>query len=137
MIVYGDELLCQWASLQLFGHSDGFDHKARAIGVTKDDKIICVVVYTDYHDHMIEMHIASIDSRWATRYNLKVFFSYPFSELRLDRVQAILAASNERAISMAERLGFTQEGYHPKAFIGGVDAVSFGMLKPDCKWLGA
>ena len=134
MIVYGDGL-CKWASLQLFGHPEGFDEKAVAIGVERNGKVIASVVYTDYHDHMIEMHIASVDKRWATRHNLKVFFSYPFHQLKLDRVQAILAASNEGAISMAKRLGFTQEGYHPKAFIGGVDAVSFGMLKQDCKWL--
>lgn len=133
MIVYGD--LRIWASQQLFGCDDGFDEKARTIGVEKDGKLIAVVVYTDYHPHMIEMHIASIDSSWASRYTLKTFFSYPFSQLKLNRVQAILAASNERAISMIERLGFTYEGYHPKAYRGGVDAVSYGLLKSNCKWV--
>lgn len=135
MIVYNDEVLCQWASLLLLGRSDIFDHKARAIGVEKDGKLIAAVIYTNYRDHMIEMHIASVDKRWATRHNLKVFFSYPFSQLKLDRVQAITAASNEGAISMLGRLGFSREGYHPKAYDGGVDAISFGLLKPDCKWI--
>lgn len=135
MIVYGDEVLCQWASLLLLGRPDIFDHKARAIGVEKDGKLIAAVIYTNYRDHMIEMHIASVDKRWATRHNLKVFFSYPFSQLKLDRVQAITAASNEGAISMLGRLGFSREGYHPKAYDGGVDAISFGLLKPDCRWI--
>lgn len=130
----GKEIV-KWASLNLFGVSDAWDEKAVAIGVEKNRKLIAAVVYTDYHAHMIEMHIVSVDSSWATRHTLKVFFSYPFSQLKLNRVQAILAASNERAISMAERLGFTKEGHHPCAFMGGVDAVSYGMLKQNCKWL--
>jgi len=135
VIVYGNERLREWASFQLFGHADGFDEKAKAIGVEKNGSIIASVVYTDYHPHMIEMHIASIDKTWATRHTLRTFFSYPFIQLKLERVQAILAASNEGAISMAKRLGFTFEGNHPKAFRGGVDAVSYGMLKSDCRWL--
>ena len=136
MLVYDRQKeLLEWASLQLFGEPDGWDDKAVAIGVELEGKIIAVVVYTNYHPQMIEMHIASVDSRWASRYNLRRFFLYPFSQLGLGRVQAILAASNERAISMAKRLGFTYEGYHPQAFIGGVDAVSYGMLKHQCKWL--
>lgn len=133
MIVYGD--FRAWASNQLFGHPDCFDEKAKTIGVTRNEQLIAVIVYTDYYPHMLEMHIVSIDKRWATRHNLRTLFSYPFIQLGLERVQAILAASNEGAISMAERLGFKREGYHSKAYTGGVDAVSYGMLKHQCKWV--
>lgn len=135
-LVYGrDTELCDWTSLQLFGQPGKWDDKAKAIGVESNGKLIACVVYSDYHVHSIEMTIASLDKRWCTRHTLQAFFAYPFAQLKLGRVQAITAASNEGAISMLKRLGFTQEGFHRKACAGGVDAISFGMLAEECGWL--
>jgi len=34
-----------------------------------------------------------------------------------------------------KRLGFQLEGIHRQAWPMGGDALSFGMLKPECKWI--
>lgn len=129
-------MIKDWASQKLFGHPKGYDEKAVAIGAYLDNDLIAAVVYTDYHkDRSIEMSIVSIDSRWATRHNLKRFFAYPFIQLKLKRVQAVVSVHNEGAISMLERLGFKREGTHRCAYWDGKDAHSYGMLKHECRYI--
>ena len=136
-LVYGaDKEICAWASEIIFGHSEAFDEKSIAIGVIKDGALIAAVVYNNYHKNIsIEMSIASVDKRWATRHNLKAFFTYPFTQLNLGRVQTLCSSSDKGVIMFNKRLGFVPEGYHRKAWPLGGDAVSWAMLKDECRWL--
>lgn len=137
MLLYGaDKDLCQWASNIIFGVPDAWDDNARAIGVVHKGNLIAAVVYTQYQkNHLIEMSVASIDKRWATRHNLRAFFSYPFIDLMVKRVQTLCSANRRDIIMFNERLGFKQEGLHRAAWHDFTDAVSFGMLKQECRWL--
>ena len=135
MIICGDSVK-EWTSWKIFNEYDGFDAGCKAIGVTLDNELICGVVYSDYKPNIsMEMSIASIDKRWCTRHNLNIFFSYPFSQLQLKRVQSFCSVHNEGAISMLERLGFTREGRHRIAYHNGDDAYSYALFKDTCKWI--
>lgn len=143
MILFGeDELVAEWVSLRLFGIHNQFN-PCRALGVMRNNKIIAGVVYNNYQTDnkgnplLIEMTIASIDKRWATRYNLGVLFGYPFAQLGLERVQALCSANNEGVQMFLEKVGFTREGLHRKAYTDGGDCVSYGMLRHECKWVRA
>lgn len=136
MLVYDrQQELIEWASQGIFGTLDAWDEKAVAIGVEHEGKIIAAVVYTDYHPHCIDMHIYTVDKRWCNRHTLKAFFAYPFIQLGLERVQSVIRTDNEGAITLLKKLGYTREGTHPKAYFGGVDAYSYGLLKHQCKWI--
>lgn len=137
MILYGaDQDVCEWVSGQLFGESDRYGDNCRAIGVVENNNLIAGVVYSGYcPNHSIEMSIASVDKRWCNRHNLRAFFNYPFIELNLERVWTQCSAQNEGVIMFNKRLGFSQEGFHPKGWPMGGDSLSFGMLREDCKWL--
>lgn len=137
MLLYGcDKEILEWVSLQLFEEKDGFSTQDKAIGVVLDNKLIAGVVYNRYVPNItIEMSIASIDKRWATRHNLRAFFSYPFIELCLKRIQTLCSATDEGIIMFNKKLGFTQEGLHRQAWPMGGDAISWGMLKSECKWI--
>jgi len=137
MLLYGaDKDVCEWVSQQLFKDPYAFDEKAKAIGIIKDGKLIAGVVYTNYVPNVtIEMSIATIDKRWCNRHNLEAFFKYPFIQLGLERVQTLCSAIDEGVIMFNQKLGFTQEGYHRKAFPLGGDAISWGMLKSECRWI--
>jgi len=137
MLVYGhDRELCAWASLGLFGVADAFDEKAVAIGVIRNDRLVAAVIYNNYVSNIsIEMSIYSVDKKWATRYNLKQLFSYPFTQLGLRRVTALCSATNEGVIMFLKKLGFQLEGNHRMAHHDGGDALSFGMLSTECKWI--
>jgi len=106
------------------------------MSVIKDGQIIAAVVYTNWHPKLsIEMSVASIDKSWATRHNLKAFFKYPFIDLGVKRVMTLCSAKKRDIIMFNKRLGFKPEGYHREAWELGGDAVSFGMLKNECKWV--
>ena len=47
-----------------------------------------------------------------------------------DNYKAIGIVIHSRLIA-----GIVYHNYHPKAHWDGGDAVSYGMLKPDCRWL--
>lgn len=136
MLLYGaDKDVAEWASFLIFGQNDRFKN-VNAIGVIEDGKLIAGVVYTGYFpNHSIEMSIASIDKRWCNRHNLKAFFRYPFIQLNLERVWTQCSAHDEGVIMFNKRLGFKQEGYHPKGWPLSGDSLSWGMLKENCKWL--
>lgn len=128
--------VCAWASNIIFDEYDAWDEKARAISVVNDGEIIAAVIYHNYQPRVsIDMSIASIDKRWATRHNLKAFFKYPFIELGLKRVSTLCSANDRDLIMFNKRLGFTPEGYHRSAHFDGSDSVSFGMLRKECRWL--
>lgn len=61
-------------------------------------------------------------------------FAYPFYQLSLRRMTAIIAADNPASLQTAKRLGFRVEGllrqWYPQA-----DGICHGMLKEECKWL--
>lgn len=135
------DFFCRWAGAQLNGDPESFSRNAVAIGVLLEGKPIAAVVYNNYATDskrqplLIEMTIASVDKRWCTRHNLNALFSYPFVQLGLKRVQSITSVNNEGVSMFLKRLGFKQEGIHPCAYSDGGDAVSFGMLKTNCKWI--
>jgi len=137
MLLYGaDKDVREWVSMQLFGEIDAFSDIDMAIGIVKDNKLIAGVVYNNYVPNIsIEMSISSIDKCWATRYNLRALFKYPFTQLGLRRVTALSSANKGDIMNFLERLGFKQEGIHREAHYDGSDTVSFGMLRNDCGWL--
>lgn len=141
-VYYPQAKILEWASVGLYGYSDGFDlEKDKAIGIEKESQLICAVCYSNYQTTTnrqplsIEMSIYSVDKRWATRQNLRDFFTYPFIQLGVKRVLTICSAHDQGVIMFNKRIGFMPEGYHRDAFPDGGDAVSFGMLKKECKWL--
>lgn len=134
-LIYGqDDLLCQWAGLKLAADKDFFTF-SKAIGVMQGKKIIAAVIYHNCTDFCIEMSVVSVDKRWATRHNLRAFFAYPFTQLGLRRVQALCSDKDEGVQMFLKRLGFTHEGTHPCGYHDGGTALSFGMLKQNCRWI--
>ena len=141
MLLYGaSEEVAAWVSFQLFGNYRSFKG-SEAIGVVKDGKLICGVIYEDFvytpegKCFACEMSIASIDKTWAKRHYLKAFFSYPFIQLDLERVLTQCSKNEGDIMNFNKRLGFKKEGVHRGAWPCGGDSISFGMLKGECKWL--
>lgn len=141
MLLYGaDEDVCRWVSEQLSGHKEWF-RDSGAIGVVEGGNLIAGVVYSNYcvnsnHDPIaIEMSIASIDKRWCNRHNLRAFFKHPFIDLKVKRVHTLCSADNRDVVMFNKRLGFRVEGLHKEAWPHGGDALSWGMLRHECRYL--
>lgn len=131
MMIYGhNREIAAWVAQKI-----GIDDfgECVAIGLAKEGKIICGVVYNNYRDGNIEMSIATTDPRWATRRTLNAFYAYPFIQLGCRRVTVIIR--NQSIVTFLKRLGHVYEGTVRQCFSNGDDGHIYGMLKSECRYL--
>lgn len=103
--------------------------------VDNPGKLLAGIIYHDFTPHSLMFTFASNGDGWASRRVLSDLFSYPFEQLGLERVGAVCSKKNRRARKVIEKVGFRVEGCGRKAFYDGSDAVYYGMLKEECKWI--
>jgi RimJ/RimL family protein N-acetyltransferase len=110
-----------------------------SLGIALDEVIIAGVVYSQYRPDVpcLEMSIASVSPRWATRAVLHEAFALPFKQLGVGRVQVTTARKNKAARGLVERLGFVYEGMGRRAGPRGVDMALYSMLRAECRWLAS
>jgi hypothetical protein len=104
-----------------------------AMGFERDGKLLCGVVYNHFSGSDIAMHVAGT-GYWATPAALRVFFSYPFEQLKCQRVTAYVAFKNAKCLTLVNRLGFVPEG-RLREGMPNDDLMVFGMLRRECRWL--
>lgn len=109
-----------------------------AIGLAENGALIAGVVYESYHPQAsVAMHVAAEPGKqWATYKNLKVWFDYPFNQLKVQKVIAPVKGSNLVARRFNERLGFTEETRIKDACGAGDDLIIYTMTKDQCRFLG-
>jgi len=100
------------------------------------NQIIAVALFHNFKGHDIEIGFAADDPRWAERGVIRAIFHYVFEQLGCSRLTTITAKNNKRARKLDEGLGFKLEGVHENGMAPGVTAISYGMTKENCKWLG-
>jgi RimJ/RimL family protein N-acetyltransferase len=141
MLLYAqDEFVADWVckQLRLKPYPKGL---YVAIGIVIDNKLIAGVIWHNYHTDnydkplLIEVTLATIDKRWATRHTLKELFQYPFHQLGVKRVQATCSRKAKRVRLTLKRLGFSYEGIVREAHPNGGDAAHYSILKDECKWI--
>lgn len=135
IVIPGDEASSQWVADRL--GETGWTTPHTSLAVLKDDgRLVCCVVYAEYKKGAdIKTSIATAGPGWATKGVLRALFHYPFHQLDLPRITALVAESNTKSRRMVEKMGFEAEGYHPKAWDGIEAIVSYGMLRENCKWI--
>jgi hypothetical protein len=106
-----------------------------ALGVVRRGTLLGGFIYNEYRKHDIQLSAAFDRPGWALPGTLRALFSYPFNELGVARISAVTSIKNKKARKALVDIGFSLEGKHPKAISGLEDAVSYGMLRSDCKWI--
>lgn len=141
MLIYGqDAAVASWVcrQLKLKPFPEGL---YRGIGIVHDGRDIGGVIWHNYHEDnfgnplLIEVTLATVDKRWATRHNIRELFAYPFIQLNVKRVQATCHRKAKRVRTTLTRLGFHFEGIVREAHPLGGDAAHYSILKPECKWI--
>lgn len=102
---------------------------AQFLGVLREDRVVAAAAFSHYTGSDIELSVAG-DPGSGTKGFLRALFDYAFMQCGCVRCTVKTRASNLRAIKLAKRLGFQQEGVMRKGF-GDEDAVLFGLLKED------
>lgn len=141
MLLYGrDAFVASWVcrQLKIKPYPEGL---YRAIGIIHNDVMIGGCVWHNYHEDiygkplLIEVTLATIDKRWCTRHTLRELFLYPFSQIKVKRVQATCHRKAKRVRATLSRLGFQFEGIVREAHPQGGDAAHYSILKPECHWI--
>lgn len=132
-LAYGcDDMVRTWVERELKITIEG---ECRTIGGVLDGRMIGGLLFNNYAGFMVDMHLATTDKRWANKRILKAGFEMAFGHLKCKRVNMMCSKDNRSMRKLALRLGFKQEGCHKMAHLGTTDAISYGLLKTDCRWL--
>lgn len=127
--------LCEWAALQI-GRAEPFSADSHAIGLAADGRLRAVGVYNTLS--IIDGHFSLASDRqpgWLTRAYLVALFTYPFIQLRKERMTAVVDVSNRDSLRLTRHLGFREEGRMREAAPDGGDRIMFGMLRRECRFI--
>lgn len=110
------------------------------VGVGLNGSPAMGVVYSQLQEHAhgndIFATIAAETGRpWAKPAVLKYIFSYPFNELGCGRITCLIREGNERSVNLAKRMGFRKEGVIRRGWDGKTNALVFGILKEECRYI--
>lgn len=131
LVMHHDPLVAEWAGRVL---CTNFVPPFVAVGLMIKDRLAAAVVFNGYTGPTIEASVAVIDRKAVTRKTLRQLFTYPFEQLNCVRVTARTRAGQTKTRDLIKRLGFIQEGLM-RSYYGDDDAVIYGMLRHECKWL--
>jgi hypothetical protein len=136
------ELLVNWALKRLNDPAcQSFEDLGQhvAIGVIKDGKPICVVIYNGYREMKFGNELRAIivaeDPSWCLPGVLRELLRYPFEIANCERLVAVVRDGNKRSLKLCTGLGFKKEGVLRKGYDGKTNAIVLCMLKSECKWL--
>jgi RimJ/RimL family protein N-acetyltransferase len=134
--------LLSWCSAHL-GPGASFQVGSVAMGVASGSELLAVAAFDNFRRGpsgrplSIECSISAASPRWATRGTIRAILHYPFCQLGVQRVTALVQETNGRSIKMLNKLGFVREGYVRASAEDGTGIYVTGMLREEArKWLG-
>lgn len=136
-VVYGQDVrIINWAQSILTTNMKGLFKDAHGIGIEEDGNLLAACVYDGYVGTSITLHIAAVPGkRWMTKGALFAAFAYPFKQLGCTRVSGLVRLDNVVAQKFDEHLGFKREGLLRRWYPDGCDAIVYGMLREECRFL--
>lgn len=91
------------------------------------------------HSHRVpgdlEVMAAGIGRGWITRRLLRRVAGFVFEELGCHRATAVVSKRHKAARRMASGAGWREEGCLRHAMPDCSDAIVYGMLKRECRWI--
>jgi len=121
----------EWVMSQMGGAY--FAERSNAIGLVREEKIVCGVVYENWNSRSIVCHIAC-QGRMTPEW-LAAIFDYPYCVCDVDKIIAPVASTNAKALKLVRNMGFTEEARIADASPNG-DLVLMTMTREKCRFLG-
>ena len=107
----------------------------QVISRMKGDELLGGVVYNSYtRGGSINIHMAGFAPFWANKDMMWMAFDYPFNQLGVKKVLALVPASNTLALEIDKKMGFKEEVRIADVYHDG-DLVVLGMYREQCRWL--
>lgn len=105
--------------------------KYEVIAVIHDGRLAAAMLYYNFFGNSINLSLVSDTPRCASKGVFKAMLGYPFKQLGVNRVTAMIRKKNRRSRKLAEGLGFRLEGVMRKADPDGRDLCVYGITKDD------
>lgn len=132
MICADESVIAPWVCRQLGAtYTPG---TSTALGRIKNGRIVGGITYSDFNGANVMCGIASDGQGWLNKQFLSVIFDYPFNQLQVKRMTAVIASDNQKSIHFVERLGFELEAILQDAHPNG-DLRVYKMTRDACRWL--
>lgn len=122
-------LLKAWIESRVEGLS--LPDTSQCAAVLRDKKLCAAVAYYDFRTTDIMCAFASDNPRWATRQTVNALLAYPFVQLKVFRVSALIPQTNKKSRKLCRGLGFVEEGKLRKADQNGRDLMIYGLTDED------
>ena len=133
-VVYGhDRIVCDFVA-SAFPHVQSFEG-CIGLGIDKDGAIAAGVVIELKSPFDAHVSVFSVRPDAWTRQTVEEVFSYLFDHLGVARVTCLTSKKNKRSRKTIEGLGFRHEGTLKKGLDGNRDAIVYGMVREDCRWI--
>lgn len=123
----------EWVEAQL-----GAQYASNAVGIgwRRRGRFVAGLVFEGWNVANIFVHIAKLRGEPMPVDLIAAMFDYPFRQLGVKRISAMVADSNKQSKAFAKKLGGRLEGMMPEALPDGGTLCVFGLLRKDAeKWL--
>lgn len=105
------------------------------MGILKGGRLVAGVIFNHFEECNLYMHVSAIPkTMWVTQGIARQVFDYPFNQLGMRRVTAIMPSRLMTARKFNERLGFEFEGIQ-RNYYQDDDAVLYGLLRENCRFI--
>jgi RimJ/RimL family protein N-acetyltransferase len=132
-LVFGeDERVAKWCQERLPNFSGWQGGYYVAIGREKDSVLNGGIVFTDCT--RCNMTLSIVLEAPFTRPFLRAIFYYPFLQMKVRRVTALVNSKNLKSRRLCEHTGFVQEGVLRDGAVDD-DVIIFGMTRNECRYL--
>jgi hypothetical protein len=102
--------------------------------VLRNGKPIGAVLYTNFREHSVEFAAAG-EPGWMTRPTVEQMFEFPFQQLNVWTLLALIARANSNAREISKRLGFSELCVIGAGETKVDDMILYGMTRNKCRWL--
>lgn len=102
----------------------------------RSGEIVGACLWTNWRGRSVEAHWAG-EPNWLSREHLRDLLKHPFERLGCLRVTGLIPKKNRTARRVAEKIGFRLEGTIRKGGDNGTDLMLYGLLRSECRWIGA
>lgn len=108
--------------------------KNPAIGLLDNGVLKVGVYYDGFTGTSIAMHSRCDDPKTPNREFYRIIFDYPFNQLKVKVVRALVSTNNQKARRIDEKLGWKYETTLVDYFPDG-DGIVYVMRKAECRWI--
>jgi RimJ/RimL family protein N-acetyltransferase len=106
----------------------------RVVSFSRKGNLLGGALFSGYTGASITAHMAGTQRNWASKEVLFAVFDYVFRQLSCERVFGFIKANNERALTIAKKLGFNEIVVIPRVY-SDTDVIVVCLEKSDCRWM--